>query len=64
MTWKNEGFNAKRYCMDYNPQKMKVLGVSRGCETSSKNVAWLKGIVFFHLVVAGFCSSSQKCPFF
>lgn len=52
--------------MGYNPQKMKVLGGSRGCKTSSKNVAWLKGIVvvFFHLVVAGFLLIFSKCPFF
>ena len=41
--WKNEGFKVLMpKDMDYNPQKMKVLGSSRGCKTSSENVAWLK----------------------
>lgn len=61
---KNEGFKVLMpKDMGYNPQKMKVWWGSRGCKTSSDNVASLQGIVFFHFVVAGFCSSSQNVHF-
>lgn len=49
---KNEGFKVLMpKDMGYNPQKMKVWWGSRGCKTSSDNVASLQGIVFFFILL-------------